>query len=88
MAVGLGLNGAFVGGVLVVVDGVAHLPEVAAEFALLVAFDLEAGDRDSGGGKDGDDGHGDDEFDEGEAGLGVVGRLRPDVRNCPHVGHP
>ena len=45
-----------VGGVLVAVDGVAHLPEVAAKFPLLLPFDLEAGDRDSGGGEDGDDG--------------------------------
>ena len=57
-AVGLDLDGSLVGGVFVAVDGVAHLPEVAAEFALLFAFDLEAGEGDSCGGEDGDDGHG------------------------------
>ena len=68
--VGFDLHGSLVGGVLVAVDGVTHLPEVAAEFALLLPFDLEAGDGDSSGGEDGDDGDADDEFDESEAGLG------------------
>ena len=75
-AVGLDLHGSLVGGVLVAIDGVAHLPEVAAEFALLFAFDLETGDGDSGGGEDRDDGDADDEFDQGEAGLGVGGAVR------------
>src|SRR5580698_10355814 len=68
-AVGLGDEGSFFGGILIVVDGVAHLPEVAAEFALLHSFDLKTGDRESGESEDGDDRHGDDEFDQGEAGL-------------------
>ena len=66
----LGLEGALVGGVLVVVDGVPHLPEIAAEFLLLGAFDLEAGRWwDSCSGEDADDGDHDDEFDKGKTGL-------------------
>src|SRR5882757_9398957 len=72
-AVGLDLYGSFVGGVLVAVDGVAHLPEIPTEFALLFAFDLETGDGDSRRGENCDDGHTDDEFDEGETGFGVAG---------------
>ena len=70
-AVGLDLHGSFVGGVFVAVDGFAHLPEVPAEFALLFAFDLESGYGDSRGGENCDDGHADDEFDQGEAGFWV-----------------
>ena len=42
--VGFDLEGSLVGGVLVFVDGVTHLPEIAAKFAFFGAFDLEAGD--------------------------------------------
>src|SRR5271170_2227741 len=71
-AVCFDLHGSLVGGVLVAVDGVAHLPEVAAEFSLLLPFDLKACDWDSSRGEDGNDGHADYEFDQGEAGLRVV----------------
>src|SRR5580704_11979242 len=70
-AVGFGLHTTLVGGILVGIDGGAHLPEVAAEFALFGALDLKTGYRNGGCGEDGDDGHGDDEFYEGESGLGV-----------------
>ena len=69
--IGFGLDAALVGGVLVVVDGVAHHPEVAAEFAFLFALDLEAGDGDGCRGENADDGDGDDELDEGDAGVGA-----------------
>ena len=75
-AVGLDLNGSSVGGVLVAVDGVAHLPEVAAELPLLLAFDLKPGDGEGGGGEDGDDGDGDDRARRGS------GRI-PGVRDRP-----
>jgi hypothetical protein len=48
-----------------VVDGIAHLPEIAAEFALLNPFDLKTGDWDSCGGEKSDDRNADDEFDQG-----------------------
>src|SRR6266702_3768059 len=80
VAVGLGNDAAFFGSVLVVVDGVPHLPEVAAEFALLGALDLEACHGDGCTGEDGDDGHGNDELDEGEAGLRAGGRGRTRLR--------
>jgi len=43
---------------------VSHLPQVAAEFPLLLALDGEFRDRHGSGGEDAHDGHGDDELDE------------------------
>src|SRR5215472_13231583 len=53
--IGLDLECAFVGSVFVVIDGGAHLPQVAAEFALLFATDLKACDGNHHACKDGDD---------------------------------
>src|SRR5215469_3630331 len=74
----LDLEGSFIGSVLVFVDGGPHFPEVAAEFALLLALDLKARDGDSDPRQNSDDGYRDDEFDECEAGLWIcrVSRTR------------
>ena len=40
-------EGTFVGGILVVIDGIAHLPEVAAKFAFLLPLNLKPRNRQS-----------------------------------------
>ena len=76
LAVHLGLEGAFVGRVLVLVDGVAHRPQVVAQFALLVALDLEARDGRGPRGQNGQDGDGHDQLDERESPLALLPHWR------------
>ena len=70
LAVHLGLEGAPVGGVLIFVDGVAHHPEVAMQFALVLALDLETCDGHGGRGQDGQNGYGDNQLNQGKTALG------------------
>src|ERR1700728_3675616 len=69
LTVELGHEGAFVGCILVVVDGVAHLPQLVAKLALFISLDLEACNRDGRGSQNAEDGDGDDQLHQGEAGL-------------------
>src|ERR1035437_10173815 len=66
LAVQLGLECAPVGGVLVAINGIAHLPQIAAQSALFVALNGDpqhgSGDR----GQDHQDGHRHDQLDQGE----------------------
>ena len=69
--VDLDLERSFVRCILVMVDGVAHLPEIAAKLTLFLAFDLEAGNRNRCRGEDRNNSNGDDKFDKGQPSLGM-----------------
>src|SRR3569832_2752614 len=64
LAVYLGLDCTPVRCILVVIDGVAHLPEVTAEFAFMIPFDLESGDGYSGRCEDRQNRRRDNQFDQ------------------------
>ena len=69
LAVHLGLECAFVGCVLVFVDGVAHHPQVVAQLALVLALDLKARNGHGRRGQDGKNRHGDNQLDQRQAPL-------------------
>src|ERR1019366_6315851 len=70
LAVRLDLNSSLVGCIFVAVDGVAHLPQVAAEFALLCALHLEFRNRQRRAGQDADNRHRDNQFDQCQSRVG------------------
>ena len=67
LAVKLNLKCAAVGRVLVAINGVSHLPEIAAQLALLAALDGHTHDRHGDRRQDHQDGHGHDELGQREA---------------------
>src|SRR5580698_1227150 len=72
LSIYFGLERAAVGRILVVVDGVAHLPQIAAKLSFAIALDLETRDRHRRRGKDRQDSDRDDQLDQGQAALGAL----------------
>ncbi len=60
-----------IGRVFVVVDGVAHLPQVVAQFSFFLPLGLKAGQRNDGRRKNGKDRNRDDQLDQGQPRLVV-----------------
>ena len=87
LAIDLGLECALIGGVLVCVNGVAHLPQVAAQFALRLALVGEAGDGECGAGKDRQNRNGDDQFDHRESPLRRMDPAGPGISRWGELLH-
>jgi hypothetical protein len=56
--------------IFVLVDGVAHLPQVVAQLSFFLPLGLKAGQRNDRGRKNGKDRNRDDQLDQGQPRLG------------------